>query len=61
MRYSRAIKATPHGRPNPVSRLPAAIVVTIGLIETYAIANAGLAVVARGAIVTTDSHAARHA
>ena len=36
--------------------MPATVVVTIRLIETYTIANASLAIVAGGTIVTTDSY-----
>jgi hypothetical protein len=36
--------------------LPATVAITIGLIETDTIANAGLSIVARGAVVTTDTH-----
>ena len=36
--------------------MPATVVVTIRLIETYTIANASLTIVARGTIVTTDCH-----
>lgn len=54
---SRRVKATTQGGSNPISRLPSTtVVVTIRLIKTYAIANAALAIVSRGAIVTTNGH-----